>query len=126
MGYFVVHPASVQRAVTEDASQFFTRFGNRVLANADARCNVDTGLLRSSLYTELIDGGRGCRVGATAPYALYVHQGTTPHVIRPGSSRRFLRFTDGGRNVFVREVHHPGYAGRAFIADAMYEEAARV
>lgn len=117
MGSFTVSPAAVKRATVEAAVPFFTRFGERAKANAAGRCNVATGALVGSLYSELINGGLGARIGARAPYALYVHEGTGPHLILPRPPRRFLRFTAAGGVVFAREVRHPGYRGNAFLRD---------
>ncbi|GAS98799.1 Gp22 [Mycolicibacterium canariasense] len=67
-------------------------------------------------------------VHATADYALYVHEGTRPHVIRPRNAA-VLRFEVGGRTVFARLVRHPGTKARPFLRNAgervAAEEAAR-
>lgn len=52
-----------------------------------------------------------------APHALFVHWGTKPHVIRP-KNRKALRWPAGGRFVFAREVHHPGYKGDPWLVRA--------
>lgn len=52
------------------------------------------------------------------PAALYVLYGTRPHLIRPVRAQA-LRFTVGGRVVFAKVVHHPGYQGRNFLAMAL-------
>lgn len=43
-------------------------------------------------------------------YAPHVEEGTRPHVIRP-RKKRALRFPAGGREVFARQVQHPGTKG---------------
>lgn len=52
-----------------------------------------------------------------ARHALFVHWGTKPHVIRP-KNRKALRWPAGGRFVFAREVHHPGYKGDPWLVRA--------
>jgi hypothetical protein len=52
-----------------------------------------------------------------ADYALYVHEGTSPHVIRPRNAKA-LRFDVGGRTVFAQLVHHPGTKARPFLLNA--------
>lgn len=52
-----------------------------------------------------------------ADYALYVHEGTRPHVIRPKNGKA-LRFNVGGRTVFAKVVHHPGTGARPFLRNA--------
>lgn len=56
-------------------------------------------------------------VHATADYALYVHEGTRPHLIRPKRAKA-LRFNIGGRTVFARLVRHPGTRARPFLRNA--------
>lgn len=67
-------------------------------------------------------------VHANAGYALYVHEGSRPHVIRPRNAQA-LRFEVGGRTVFARLVRHPGTKARPFLRNAgmrvAAEEAAR-
>lgn len=57
--------------------------------------------------------------GKDAPYAIPVHEGARPHVIR---ARRapMLRFywEKVGRNVAFRSVNHPGSAPRPFLRNA--------
>lgn len=67
-------------------------------------------------------------VHAMADYALYVHEPTRPHAIRPVRAQA-LRFQVGGRTVFAKLVRHPGGPGRPFLRNAgvrvAAEEAAR-
>ncbi|MHC9292059.1 hypothetical protein ACRCUN_06300 [Mycobacterium sp. LTG2003] len=63
-------------------------------------------------------------VHATADYALYVHEGSRPHLIRPRRAKA-LRFQIGGRTVFARLVRHPGVRARPFLRNAAERVAAR-
>jgi hypothetical protein len=56
------------------------------------------------------------RVGSSKPYALFVHNGTRPHLIVPRRST-VLVFWSGGGTVFSRRVHHPGTAPNPFLVD---------
>ena len=60
-----------------------------------------------------------------ADYALYVHEGTRPHVIRP-RFRQALRFQVGGSTVFARRVNHPGTRGRPWLRNAAVRVASRL
>lgn len=53
----------------------------------------------------------------TADYALYVHEGSRPHLIRPRTAKA-LRFEIGGRTVFAKLVRHPGTRARPFLRNA--------
>lgn len=63
-------------------------------------------------------------VHAMADYALYVHEGSRPHLIRPRRAKA-LRFQIGGRTVFARLVRHPGVRARPFLRNAAERVAAR-
>lgn len=56
-------------------------------------------------------------VHAKADYALYVHDGSQPHLIRPRKAQA-LRFQIGGRTVFAKLVRHPGTKARPFLRNA--------
>ena len=52
------------------------------------------------------------------PAALYVLNGTRPHIIRPVAAKA-LRFTVGGRVVHAQVVHHPGTKANNFLKEAL-------
>ena len=57
------------------------------------------------------------QVTAEADYALYVHEGTRPHLIFPNRAQA-LRFQVGGRTVFAAVVRHPGTQARPWLRNA--------
>lgn len=71
--------------------------------------------------------GYTAEIWSTAPYAIFVHEGTRPHEIRPNPPRKALRFASGGggRIVFARRVHHPGTKAQPFLKDALDRVAPR-
>lgn len=114
-------PDGVVRRVTESAAK-------RIARRAQVLAPVRTGRLRDS-----IRAGEARRTGpaemtaevtAGAAHAVYVHEGTSPHVIRPRTGKA-LRFTAGGQLVFARSVMHPGTSPNRFLIQAMNEEKAR-
>jgi len=62
-------------------------------------------------------------VEATADYAAPVHEGSRPHLIRARRAQ-FLHFWWHGREVFRREVFHPGVRARPFLRNAAKRVAA--
>lgn len=52
------------------------------------------------------------------PAALYVLNGTRPHIIRPVTAKA-LRFTVGGQVVYAQVVHHPGTKANNFLKEAL-------
>lgn len=94
------------------------------LTAADARVNapVDTGRMAQAIKEDPIVSNGPLRVssGVTshAPYSVFVHQGTRPHVIRPRNAAA-LRFKVGGETVFAMSVNHPGTRARPFLTNAL-------
>jgi HK97 gp10 family phage protein len=99
------------------------------LAGIKSRIPVDSGALRDS--ARITARAKGASVSASvkvgnaqAWYAHLVEFGTRPHVIAPRPPGEALHFG----NVAVREVRHPGIAGRPFArptVDAEFPDAVR-
>lgn len=51
-------------------------------------------------------------------YALAVHEGTKPHIIRARKGKA-LKFDVGGRTVYATSVRHPGTRPQPFLSDAL-------
>lgn len=75
--------------------------------------------LRDAIVTRIVERGGTTvvRVIAARPYAVFHHEGTRPHVIRPVRAKA-LRFTVGRVVVFAKKVNHPGTRPNRFLADA--------
>lgn len=58
-------------------------------------------------------------ISVSHPAALYVINGTRPHLIRPRRRGGVLRFTVGGRVVYARFVNHPGTRPNDFLVEAL-------
>lgn len=91
----------------------------KIMRLAMSTVPVDTGKLRGS--HQLRDNiGRSqikATITATAPYAMAVHDGTGPHVIK-AKRGKLLRFTVGGRTIYTRSVNHPGNRPNPWLARA--------
>lgn len=106
-------PAKIRR--TAPAAVKRTLFA--IEGDAKVFAPVDTGLLESSISTDVDADGLGGVVGPTVSYGDDVEYGTQPHIIRarPGG---VLAFPGAGGTVFAREVHHPGTAPQPFMGPA--------
>lgn len=103
-----------------------TDFVNDGVSYATLRTPVDTGRLRASNRGEVdAPGAWSCEGRMVNPvaYALPVHEGTPPRVIRPRRAQA-LRFEAGGEIVFAASVRHPGTRGRPFLAEGAAAAAA--
>jgi hypothetical protein len=74
------------------------------------------------LHKRIVQGPDGMPtvvVEATAPHAIYVHNGTRPHVIRPRNADA-LRWYGGDSEdgwSYATEVQHPGTRPNRFLTD---------
>ena len=82
--------------------------------------NVQTGALRNNLEYSYRKNGDKVKITITSdmPYSVFVHEGTRPHIIRP-VRKQVLKFQVGGRNVFTKEVRHPGTKPKPFLRKAL-------
>jgi hypothetical protein len=97
--------------------------GREVEGFARQRVGVKTGELKRSIGSRVVrshKGGYSTEVFASAPYALFHHSGTRPHIIRPRNAS-VLRFEVGGSVVFAKRVWHPGFRGNRFLWLAMVD-----
>jgi len=84
-----------------------------------------SGALKRGNQSEVIMSGNYGRVYNQVPHAIYVHQGTKAHVIRPKGGG-VLAFMVGGKMVFTKRVNHPGTKANPFYERALQQsEAAR-
>jgi HK97 gp10 family phage protein len=81
-------------------------------------CPVDTGRLKISIKVNI----KGNKLIITmVDYALYVEFGTQPHIIRP-KNKKALHWKNGKKDVFAKEVHHPGTKAQPFIRNTFYHK----
>ena len=107
-------PKNIEARVINEMSQIVF---DQSLAGIDRHSK--TGFLRKSLYNKPIANGR--EVGhdeSIAPYAIYVHQGTKPHEIRP-KDKTALSWVVGNKRIFAKFVKHPGYRGDGYMFAAL-------
>ena len=74
---------------------------------------VKMGFLRESIARRTTP--KGFLVYATAPYAKFVDQGTSPHAIFPRSASVLRWFEPPGAPIFAKYVFHPGTKGQHFV-----------
>ena len=94
------------------------------LALAQQASPIDTGRLRGQhAATPVVKTATSVTAGveSRADYAMHVHQGTRPHVIRPRRARVLAWFAGGGTSGplrFATRVNHPGTKGKPWLATA--------
>lgn len=87
---------------------------------AQAASPVETGTLRASIHAgDVVGGGASVSIrvstgGEANDYAIFVHEGTGPHIILPKNAKA-LAF--GG--IVVKKVHHPGTRAVKFLSNPL-------
>ena len=59
------------------------------------------------------------------PYAVFVHEGTKPHIIEP-RNKKALRWVARGEFAFAKRVHHPGTEKDQFLYEAAENEMPKI
>lgn len=82
---------------------------------------IDTGNLINSIQTVTLQrrGLPVVRIGTDVEYALYVHNGTSPHIIVPRRARVLAFRGRDGRMVFTTRVNHPGMEANPYLVDGL-------
>lgn len=106
--------------ISDGARDAMTRTGVQMVGEAQRRCAVDTGLLRSSIRHTVSGSKRSWTVtiGTAVHYAPHVEYGTKPHIILP-VKKRALYWKKAPHPYAV--VHHPGTKPRPFMRPAIAE-----
>ena len=107
-----------------DVAAMMDMLAGRVLSAMKADCPVSpygsgenpSGFLRSSCRAAREPDG-SMIIGPTAPYGLWVQNGTPPHIIRAHGDYSLHNAHTG--QYFGPVVHHPGTAAQPFITDSL-------
>jgi hypothetical protein len=122
-----IDDAAVERALfgpEGHVRRVTNRAAKKIARRARALAPVRTGRLRKSIT--VVDAHRTgsdemtAEVVATAPYSVFVHEGTRRHLITARTGKA-LRFASGGQLVFSHSVDHPGTSPNRFLLQAATE-----
>jgi hypothetical protein len=117
IGYEALHAkaiAALEEAVTQSAED--------LVGAQMAAAPVHSGTLRAGIHIDSIDVGSDSVTAVTATggessgYAIFVHEGTSPHDIYPSSAQAL--FWPGAAHP-VKVVHHPGTHPDPFMSDPL-------
>jgi HK97 gp10 family phage protein len=88
------------------------------MAKREAPVNKQSGggNLRQSIRSQMTNAYTGV-VSVGAVYALFVHQGTRPHIIQARDKKVLANVRTG--QIFGRTVHHPGTRANPFLQRAV-------
>lgn len=119
-----INTAESAAAATKAIEPQVRDLARRVLNRSRVLTPVRTGQLRARqrVILRITATTVQAQIEARTSYAMYVHEGTRPHEIRPKRVST-LRFIAGGEIHFAKVVHHPGTRGVFFMKRALEEEA---
>jgi hypothetical protein len=109
------------KSPTGEVGRYVRRKTELIKFAAVTSAPITTGRLKASIEMSqgvAATGDVEMKVTASAPYALYVHEGTRPRHIRANGGA--LRFAKSGRIIFARSVMHPGSRPNRFLSKHLY------
>ncbi len=86
--------------------------GEGVEGEAKRTAPRDTSYYANNIFFDHVN-----KVIANASYSADLEYGTKPHVIKP-KNKKFLKFQIEDKEVFTKEVHHPGTKPLAIMRNA--------
>ncbi|MFD9223814.1 hypothetical protein ACFWDI_28375 [Streptomyces sp. NPDC060064] len=107
--------ASIQAHLTPAIDDLMDRLGAMVEEDAKNIAPKKTGELAGSIRRE-VNNGR-FRVGSDLDRALWMEEGTKPHVIRPKNAKAL--FWEGAEHPYAL-VNHPGTQAQPFLRPALW------
>lgn len=123
---FHVDAAALSRALIP----ILTRKGNSLVRRSANQARADVPVRSGNLGRTIAEvpmkptgpfsvSGGVTAGGRQAPYAIPVHEGSRPHIIRARRAPMLRFFWEKvGRNVAFKSVNHPGVAPRPFLRNA--------
>lgn len=118
---FTLHRGRIERMLRLPGGMVYRNMERRVRRVEAEAIRGAPGSMKERIRVQIQRGPSGEFRGVVSvkhPAALYVINGTRPHLIRPVRARA-LRFMVGGRVVYARLVHHPGNKPNDFLRKAL-------
>lgn len=128
---FVSNRAGLNEVLSSPSGPVFKmvkKWQAATLGAANRATPADTGRLRGANEpTPVVVAGQKVVAGVENPteYAMFVHEGTKPHVILPKNAKVLTWKPRGGARVFARKVNHPGTKAQPWLARAAEAASAR-
>jgi hypothetical protein len=90
----------------------------QIVANSKMRSPVLSGTLKRSIESEITPDGMSGKVFTNLDYAPSVEFGSAPHIIQAKDAK----VLSDGKQIFGKEVHHPGTPAQPFLFPAYEDE----
>ncbi len=115
------------KMVSDETSKAIQKSVLTVQSNAVKEAPVNKqgggGNLRQNIRSRMMNNFSGI-IEARAPYSLFVHEGTRPHIIRSKGPWALRNKRTG--QVFGRVVHHPGTTANKFFLRAVQASSKKI
>lgn len=112
-----------EKDVKEGVLKEVTRASYAISTKAKTETPVKTGNLRRQIYVKIYAGKVAGIVGVNTNYAMPVHEGSKPHIIKVKNKKVLAAYL--GRNKFRflgKQVNHPGTKANRFLTRAVDKE----
>jgi len=109
-------PMKMTTALHKAINRIVLKIERDAKRNAPVNKKGGGGNLRQSIRSMMIGPARG-KVEAGAGYAVFVHEGTRPHIIRIRQRKVLANKREG--KIFGKVVHHPGTKANPFLQKAV-------
>jgi hypothetical protein len=112
------------KRIDKEIDNFMEDLAKDVFEVMELKVPVRTGYLKADLDWEYHKSDKVARIGArTAPYAIWVEEGTYPHPIDPNTKETGKQYLwwEGARHP-VKHVEHPGATATHFMKESLYME----
>lgn len=116
-------PEKTVAAVSKAVERSMTTVWSEALKEAPVNKQSGGGTLRQKIQGRMLTK-LAAVVEAKAPYSVYVHEGTRPHLIVPVNKQALANRRTG--QFFGKVVHHPGTRPNPFLARAVKRSASKV
>ncbi len=117
-------PAQTTNELSKAINKSLLTIENQAKKEAPANKGISTGnTLRQNIKARMTSKLAG-EVVAARPYALFVHEGTRPHIIVPVTKRVLANKRTG--EFFGTLVHHPGTRANPFFQRAIQNSMRRI
>ena len=113
---FKTAPERVSAEIGTAINRIITRVENEAKREAPVNKQGGGGNLRQSI-TSKMTGRTSGMVEVGASYGVYVHEGTSPHIIRVRTKR--VLADKRSNSIFGAVVHHPGTRANPFLQRAV-------
>lgn len=116
-------PAITAREISKTIERSIAAVESAAKREAPVNKQTGGGTLRQKIRSKMTSSISG-EIVAEAPYSVYVHEGTKPHIIVPVRKQALANVRTG--QFFGKIVHHPGTRANPFMERAVKKSESKI